>query len=119
MIRLHFARALLPVALAVSTLGLAGCNGGPTVDATDEASFKKSVEEVRKPLDEKKRAEFDQAVATLMFSKVLQSPGAFGNEEGAKKVMKETFDGKTADQIIAAAEKEKAVNKAEMEKLMK
>lgn len=54
-----------------------------------------------------------------MFSKVLHAPGALGNAEASKKVMKETFDGKTADQIIAEAEKEKAANKAEVEKMMK
>lgn len=118
MTRSFFARASLPALLAVAVMFLAGC-GGPTIDASSEESFKKSVEEVRKPLDEAKRQQFDQAVATLMFAKVLHAPGALGNEAEAKKVMKQTFDGKTADEVIAAAEKEKAANKVEMEKLMK
>jgi hypothetical protein len=43
----------------------------------------------------------------------------FGDEAAAKAKMKETFDGKTPDQIIEAGEKAQAATKAEIDKMMK
>jgi hypothetical protein len=106
----------LVAALSVSLL-CAGC-GDPTIDASSEETMKTSVEEVGKSLDQAKREQFEEAVAMLGIS-VVQSPGVFGDEAAMKKKMKETFDGKTADEIIAAGEKAKAENKQAMEQMLK
>jgi hypothetical protein len=106
--------ALVAVLSAVTFC--AGCSD-PTIDASSEESMKASVEKVGASLDAAKREQFEEAVAMLGIS-VVQSPGVFGDEAAMKKQMKETFDGKTADEIIAAGEKAKAENKQAMEQML-
>src|SRR5687768_10940676 len=96
-------RTMATTCVLLTAMLLVGC-GGPTVDASSETAFKESTEKMAKSLDEKKRAQFEDAVGTLMMSKVLF---AGGNEDTMKKNIKDTFHGKSADEIIAAGEKAK------------
>jgi len=98
-------------------LMISGC-GGPTLDTSSQDAFKKSVEEVSKTLDAPKREKFESAVSTLMLSKVVLSPDT-ADEASMQKKVKELFDGKSVDDIIADGEKAQAEAKSEMEKLTK
>ena len=82
-----------------------------------EDAFKKSVDAVEKPLDEAKKVRFEKALATLMMHDVMMAQGVVDEASGTKK-LKETFDGKTAEQVIAEGEKLQAANKAEIEKMV-
>jgi hypothetical protein len=109
-------RKLITLALLLTSLiSIAGC-GQSGLDASSEEAFKKSCEEARKGMDDARKDKFDSAVATLMMSNVMDN---FGDEAAAKAKMKETFDGKTPDQIIEAGEKAQAATKAEIDKMMK
>lgn len=107
---------VLAAALLV-TLTCAGC-GDPTLDGSSQETLEKSVEEVGKSLDDAKRQKFEAAYLALGLD-VLQTPGVFGDEAAMRKKLKETFDGKTADEIIADAEKVKAANKQAIEGMLK
>ncbi|MEE9128976.1 MAG: DUF6694 family lipoprotein [Phycisphaerales bacterium] len=100
---------VLAIALAV----LAGCSD-PTIDASSDESMKQSVKKVREALPESKRVEFDEALQVLAFSKInmkdLFAEGAMGagNLEGK---VRDSLDGKTGEQVIAAAERIRAERK--------
>jgi hypothetical protein len=79
-----------------------GC-GKAKMDATTEESFNKSVEEMKKPLDDAKKTQFEQALMMVSADAALRSAG----KDAHKNVMAE-IQGKTADEIIALGEKKKA-----------
>lgn len=91
--------------LAVMLIILSGCSK-PAINASSEDSMKKSIEKMRESLPESKRAEFDEALQVLAFSKVelkdLVAEGTAGIGSVGDKV-RQTLDGKTAEQIIAEA----------------
>lgn len=93
--------AVMAKRLAIILLGLlmvgGGCGAGKKVDASSEKAFRQSVQSIADSLNEPRKAEFQEAVATLMFNSVMYEPG----EPDAK--IKAVFHGKTADQIIADA----------------
>jgi hypothetical protein len=75
------------------------------VDGTSEAAFEASIERVKEPLDGPTRAEFERALGTLMFNRVVASAG---DKDALTATMRRTFDGKTAAQIIDDAKRVKA-----------
>lgn len=107
----------LLLGLLLSTfLFLGGC-GDAKIDASSEGAFKKSMEEMSQSLDETKRQQFESSVQSLMLAKVMMSPGDFADEAAAKKKIREVFDGKTVDQIIAEGTAVQADAKKDMEKM--
>jgi hypothetical protein len=92
---------------------LAGCSD-PKIDASSDESMKASVEKVRKSLSEPKQKEFDQAMQILAFSQIdmkdifTQGATGVGNLEGK---VRQLLDGKTAEQVIAEAERIRAERK--------
>lgn len=95
------------VAFVVAIVGLAGC-GDPTIDASSDESMKQSMQEVREALPAEKRAEFDEALRVLAFSQFnmkdmfTQGINVTGNIESS---IRESLDGKTAQEVIAEAER--------------
>lgn len=112
-------RKSFAVCLTMFALLLVGGCGEETIDASSKAAFDKSVERITNslPTDEKKE-EFVEAIQILGVKNVLFGGGDITNEAEMMKKMKETFGGKTADQVIAAARKVQAENEAEMKKLI-
>ena len=102
----------------MSVLVLCGGCGGPTVDASSEETFKKSIEDMAAKMDAAKAERFRKAVGSLMMGKVVFA-GRIKDEASAAAKVKEVFHGKTADQIIAVGETVTAEKKAEVEKMMK
>ena len=105
-------RSLFASAVVLSLL--TGC-GGPTLDASSEDTLKTSADKVMAGLSAEKQEKFQKAMGALMIKAAMASTG----EESAKAKIKETFNGKTADDIIAEGEKAQTEAKAEMEKMMK
>lgn len=95
------------VAIAVLVLVLAGC-GKPTIDGSSTEAMKKSIEEVQATLEGEKREKFDKALQVLVFSglnfKDLMAAGQ-GGTGAIESDMRKKLDGKTADEVIAEADK--------------
>lgn len=98
-------------ALAILLLVLlSGCSD-PKLDASTDESMKNSSQRVREKLPESKRAEFDEALQILAFSQIdlkeIFAGGANG-ANGMQEKIRASLDGRTADEVIAAAAKIKA-----------
>lgn len=94
----------------------AGCIK-PSVDASSDEKMKESIKKVRASLPEEKRDEFDGALKVLAFDSVdltdifNPTPTIQPDEK-----LKQTLEGKTAEEILAAAErilKERAAKERE------
>jgi hypothetical protein len=109
--------SILCGAVLSAFLACSGC-GDPTLDGSSEEAFKKSVEDVKRPLDPATAERFEKAVGTLMISKVVLAQGVV-DDASAKSKLKEVFDGKTADEVIAEGEKVSGESKAAIEKMMR
>lgn len=90
------------------------------IDGSTKESLKKSIVEIEKTLDEKKKKEFRESMSWIIFNGKLDLPdlmngGATKKVEGLQSVM----DGMTADDVIAKGNKikkeleEKKSNKKE------
>lgn len=92
---------------------LAGCSD-PKIDASSDEAMKTSVEKVRESLPEARRQDFDLSMQLLAFSQIdmkdifAQGAAGVGNLEGK---VRQSLDGKTAEQIIAEAERIRAERK--------
>lgn len=82
--------------LLLVPLWVVGCGGGETLDGSSDASLKASTTKIEQSLDPAKRAKFHRAISALIF-KYGDTPPA-----DEAKARHDTFDGKTADQIITA-----------------
>ena len=111
-------RKSMALGVILSVLVLCGGCGGPTVDASSEATFKKSIEDMAAKMDAAKAERFRKAVGSLMMGKVVFTREIKDEATAAAKV-KEVFHGKTADTIIAEGEKAYAEQKEKIEKMMK
>jgi hypothetical protein len=93
---------------------MVGCSE-PTIDVSSDEAMKSSSQKVRESLPESKRADFDEALQILLFSQIdmkaifTEGAAGVGNLEGK---MRSTLDGKTADEVIAEANKIKAERQA-------
>ncbi|HEX5716323.1 MAG TPA: DUF6694 family lipoprotein [Thermoanaerobaculia bacterium] len=94
---------------------LAGC-GQPTVDTSTDETTKASLKEVREALPENKRAELDSAVQTLAMSQLdlseIFTTGEAPDAQDAEKNLKSMLQGKTGEEIISAADRVVAAQKA-------
>ena len=97
MIRFFFA---LTMAVAI-----AGC-GDPSIDASSDESLQTSIAHVRGSLPESKHEEFDKAVMAVSFGQMEVSDlfGAAASPALMESRMKQSLDGKTAEQVFARAE---------------
>lgn len=93
------------VLLAMAMIFVAACE--PTVDASSEESFKASIQEIKNSLPEDKRKDFEGAVMTVALGEANFGAMMAGlqDENTILKSAKEKLDGKTAEEIFAAAEK--------------
>ena len=103
----------LLVSLTVFIFGLAGCSK-PAIDTTNDETTKSSIQKARGSLPESKRAVFDQALQILMFSEIDMKSIMSGSVGAAnmEAKMKATLNGKTAEEVMDAAEKIKVVRAA-------
>ena len=92
---------------------LSGC-GDPRINAATDDSMKESIEKVRQSLPQPRREQFDESIKILVFSQIdmkqLMADGASGTNT-AKDKMKDTINGKTADEVISQAERIRAERK--------
>jgi hypothetical protein len=98
-------RAILVIALLSVVVMAFGC-GDPTVDTSTEESMTSSIARARQSLPVEKRKQFDEAIRILAYNQIdfnsLLTPKAPGAGNFEDKI-KDTIDGKTAEQIIAEA----------------
>lgn len=102
---------------------LAGCSQ-PRVDTSSDEKMKESIAEARESLPENRRAEFDRALLTLSMSQVdfaeVFATGKTPDKEAIGSDLKKSLEGKTAEEIIAAADSVIAAQKAkERERALK
>ena len=110
-------RSFLVVLVALLAAGACiGC-GEPTLDASSEDTLNKSSAKISKGLDEAKRQQFEQAFIMLGLD-ALESSGAYEDQAAMERQLKLTFHGKTADEVIAAAESLRATRQREREELL-
>ncbi len=87
-------------------LTLAACSK-PTIDTSTDETMKASIEKVKNSLSDDKKEKFDEAMKIVAFSNVdfkdLFAGGALA-ANGLEGKMKQSLQGKTADDIIAQAE---------------
>lgn len=98
---------LLRTVLITLALSLGGC-GQPTIDGSSKEAMKESIKEIQANLDGEKKNRFEKAVQVLVFSGInLKDLFAAGQTGGASMEadMLEKLDGKTADEVIAEADK--------------
>ena len=92
--------------LLISFLLIFGCSA-PEIDTSSDKKMEKSIETVRNSLSEGKRNEFDKAIKTIAFNQVefkdILSQGIAGEGSATEKI-KIILDGKTGDEVIAAAD---------------
>ncbi|MCG3461112.1 hypothetical protein L7G72_04435 [Xenorhabdus bovienii] len=107
--------------LVVCLLGfvLTGCDNHLKIDGTNEIAVKTSIEKIRDTLPEDKKLKFDDSLNIAMTNSIdfddLFKESANGNiKHGDIEKLEQKFfrslHGKTADQLIAEAEKIKAAN---------
>jgi len=94
--------------LAVLLFGCEKIIPEPTIDTSTDESMKQTSQEVRESLPESERAKFDEAIKLLAFSQInmkdIFTKGAVGTGTLENK-MKESLHGKTAQQLIAEADR--------------
>ena len=105
--------------LVVGTFAL-GCGSEPRIDTSSDAAMETSIEEVRSTLSSEEKEKFDEALQVLAFSGVtlenLFTEGITGGAAGLQGRVKETLQGKSASEVIAAADsihRERAVKERE------
>lgn len=93
--------------LALGTFAV-GCGRQPRIDTSSDEEMKTSIEEVRSTLSSEEQEKFDEALQVLAFSGVtlenLFAEGLTGGAAGLEGRVKETLQGKSASEVIAAAD---------------
>lgn len=96
-----------------------GC-ADPKVDGTSDETMKDSIAKVRESLPDDKKPEFDEALQILAFSQFdfgeLMAAGMTDNTDFLESKMRIAVNGKTADQIMAEANKIKIEREMRQEK---
>jgi hypothetical protein len=109
-------RIKLVAFVALFTAGLVGCDKffpdpNPTIDASTDELMKQTTQEVKSSLPEADRSKFDEAIKLLVFSQInmkdIFAAGTLGTGSVESK-MKDSLNGKTAQQVLAEAEKIKS-----------
>lgn len=105
------------IGMSFLVIALVACSK-PTIDTSTDEAMKASIEKVRNSLSEERKAKFDEAMKVVAFSnldfKELFAGGAAAASSLEGK-MKQSLQGKTAEDIIAQAESVKK-ERAEKEK---
>lgn len=91
-------RRLIGTATLFGLVLITGCGGQPTLDASSDASLQSSMQKIEASLDGPKQKQFHRAISVLIL-KLGFTPAA-----DEAKFKHDTFDGKNADQIIAAGQ---------------
>jgi hypothetical protein len=103
-------RVILPAVLLLLTIACAD----PKVDTSTDEAMSKSMSTARESLPPERRAEFDAAVQTLTVGQIDFAAVFAGNAPDAEAMardFKTALNGKTAEEIIAAAEQARAAQK--------
>ena len=112
---MKFAKVIGAVFILAAIVGCDKLLPEPTIDTSTDESRRQSSQKVRESLPEAERAEFDEAIQLLAFSKInlkdIFTEGAAGAGNLENK-MKESLNGKTASEIIAEAERIKIEREA-------
>ena len=112
---MKFAKVIGAVFILAAIVGCDKLLPEPTIDTSTDESIRQSSQKVRESLPEAERAEFDEAIQLLAFSKInlkdIFTEGAAGAGNLENK-MKESLNGKTASEIIAEAERIKIEREA-------
>ncbi len=99
----------LALVIVLSVLS-SGCEksvfSDPVIDASTDEAMKTSIEKIRNSLPEEEAEKFDDALQVLAFSgismKDIFAEGAI-NTGGVQSKMRASLDGKTADEVVAEA----------------
>ncbi|WP_294612410.1 DUF6694 family lipoprotein [uncultured Gilliamella sp.] len=90
------------IIILISVMLLTAC-GEKKIDASTTESFKKSVEEISKSLNEADQIAFQQAIVKITMVTALKTQG---DNVKFEEIFKEKFNGKTVAEVIEIAEKE-------------
>lgn len=93
------------IACAALALALASCSRAPTIDSSNPESVQKSIEQVQDGLPEEKREAFSEALAVVIATALGGGYQDVGDTPEGRARVRAALDGKTADDIIAAAAK--------------
>lgn len=95
-------KKLLIVLLSVTLL--TACGGEKKVDVTSKESFKSSVQEIAKSLNDTEKQAFQKAIVKITLISGLE---ANGDETKVQEILKNKVNGKTASEVIKIAEEQK------------
>ena len=94
------------IACAALVLALAsGCSRAPTIDSSSPESVAKSIEQIQAALPEAKREAFSEALAVVIATALGGGYKDVGDTPEGRARVRAALDGKTADDVIAAAAK--------------
>lgn len=112
-------RSFVRLATCLLIVSAASACSSPRIDTSSDDKMKSSIERVRSSLPEERRGKFDEAVATIGMSNInlgnAMADAMAGKTPNADRLLgdvKAALNGKTADEIIAAADKIVAERKA-------
>jgi len=95
-----------PIAFAALLLVLVACSEPqPRVDASTPESTARSLEEIQSSLPEDKREKFSEALAIIIPYAMGGNLQEVGNTPEARERVQAALRGKTADEIIAEADR--------------
>jgi hypothetical protein len=94
------------VIFAVLLMFVAACNtkSGLTIDGSSDETLKASIDQIRQTLDTEQKTKFEAALMVVSISSLTPADMASRDETAARKKMRESLHGKTAQDVIAAAE---------------
>lgn len=82
-----------------------GCSQSPRLDSSTPASIEASIEQVQSALPPEKRDQFSTALSTVIANALGGGYRDVGDTPEGRERVRAALDGKSADEIIAAAEK--------------
>lgn len=98
-------KKLTPITLSV--LLLVGCSSSTELDTSSKEALHKSAEQMYNELDsDEKKAEFNQALQYLFMKSLTNGLFSFAGRGGGEKVDINTYDGLTAEEVVAKVKAE-------------
>lgn len=85
-----------------------GCSRAPRIDPSTPASTEASIERVQSALPAEKREQFSEALAVVIAHALGGGYRDVGDTPEGRERVRAALDGKSADEVIAAAEKIRA-----------
>ncbi|NQZ57867.1 MAG: hypothetical protein HRT88_10445 [Lentisphaeraceae bacterium] len=89
--------------MSLLVLLLMAGGGDKKIDASTDEAMTQSIEEIKESLSGEKKKEFSEAVKLVALSGIGNLFAAAMNPDGVQDKLKEKLQGKTADEVIAAA----------------